>query len=125
MGRNSEDLGTLKFVRGAIRDSTVIIAIFVIIEHRKSKIQKLSSQPILIFYIYRNHYDRHLSSHSKSTPFVCPLCGFKCSRKDNLKQHVEKRHCSGSTTIKQIEHLYRDMYNEIPAIVSGPITDDK
>ena len=51
-----------------------------------------------------------MKSHLKSTPFACPICGFKSGRKDNLKQHVEKRHCTSNTTIKQLEEQYPDMY---------------
>ena len=46
----------------------------------------------------------------KATPFACPICGFKSGRKDNLKQHIEKRHCSANTSIKQLEDMYPDMY---------------
>ena len=51
-----------------------------------------------------------MKSHLKSTPFACPICRFKSGRKDNLKQHVEKRHCSSNTSIKQLEEQYPDMY---------------
>ena len=46
----------------------------------------------------------------QATPYSCPICGFKSGRKDNLKQHIEKRHCSANTTIKQLEDMYPDMY---------------
>ena len=59
---------------------------------------------------YRHHLDRHKKSHLKATPFVCPICGFKSGRKDNLKQHVEKRHCGPERGIRDLELLYPDMY---------------
>ena len=51
-----------------------------------------------------------MKSHLKITPFQCPVCGFKSGRKDNLKQHIEKRHCTSSLSIKQLEEVYPDMY---------------
>ena len=51
-----------------------------------------------------------MKSHLKTTPFSCPVCGFKSGRKDNLKQHVEKRHCSSDIDLHQLEKMYPNMY---------------
>merc|ERR1712203_41256 len=48
----------------------------------------------------------------KYTPFSCPICGFKSGRKDNLKQHVEKRHCSSDINLYQMEKMYPEMYRD-------------
>ena len=53
-----------------------------------------------------------MKSHLKTTPFLCPICGFKSGRKDNLKQHIEKRHCSSDINLGQLETMYPNMYKD-------------
>ena len=53
-----------------------------------------------------------MKSHLKNTPFSCPICGFKSGRKDNLKQHIEKRHCSSDINLNQLEKMYPKMYSD-------------
>ena len=53
-----------------------------------------------------------MKSHLKNTPFSCPICGFKSGRKDNLKQHVEKRHCSSDISLSQLEKMHPNMYRD-------------
>merc|ERR550517_1166668 len=53
-----------------------------------------------------------MKSHLKTTPFSCPICGFKSGRKDNLKQHVEKRHCSSDINLYQLEKMYPNVYRD-------------
>ena len=53
-----------------------------------------------------------MKSHLKNTPFSCPICGFKSGRKDNLKQHVEKRHCSSDINLDQLEKMYPKMFRD-------------
>ena len=53
-----------------------------------------------------------MKSHLKNTPFSCPICGFKSGRKDNLKQHVEKRHCSSDISLHHLEKMYPNMYRD-------------
>ena len=53
-----------------------------------------------------------MKSHLKNTPFSCPICGFKSGRKDNLKQHIEKRHCSSDINLYQLEKMYPQMYQD-------------
>ncbi|XP_060595959.1 gastrula zinc finger protein XlCGF62.1-like [Ruditapes philippinarum] len=35
---------------------------------------------------------RHLRVHTKEKPFICVYCGFQCTRKDNLRQHIRCKH---------------------------------
>ena len=59
-----------------------------------------------------------MKSHLQRTPFFCPICGFKSGRKDNLKQHVEKRHCSNDVNLQQLESLYPSMFKDQEAIMT-------
>ena len=59
-----------------------------------------------------------MKSHLQRTPFFCPICGFKSARKDNLKQHVEKRHCSNGVNLQQLESLYPSMFKDQEAVMT-------
>ena len=87
-------------------------ATLVITKHTRSERGKWKTSDFYRDYFYRHHLDRHKKSHLKATPFVCPICGFKSGRKDNLKQHVEKRHCGPERGIRELELLYPEMYTQ-------------
>lgn len=54
--------------------------------------------------------DRVDGSNSDQKNYRCQICGFKCSKKPNLRSHIKRRHCTDSLSLAMLEEMYPDMY---------------